>query len=119
MPIIARQNTPLLPFHWSPEGAEPVKFKLRGLTTSEALDVQAYAELDAENKTMRWTRRAVLAALQAGLLGWDGFCDAEGKPAEFARQASENVERLGVQLTMQLFGQIMGATGLSGEEAKN
>jgi|SRR3990172_2179500 len=119
MPIIARENAPLLPFNWTPDGEEQVKFKLRGLTTSETLDVQALADLDAENKQMRWTRRAVLAGLQAGLLGWDGFVDAAGKPVAFSSKAVDNIERLGIQLTMQLFGQIMGATGLNGEQVKN
>lgn len=119
MPIIARENAPLLPFTWSPEGEEQVKFKLRGLTTSETLDVQGLAELDIENKQMHWTRRAVLAGIQAGLLGWDGFNDAAGKTVAFSGKAADNVERLGIQLTMQLFGQIMGATGLNGDQAKN
>ena len=118
MTIIARENTPLLPFQWTPEG-EAVQFKLRGLTTGEALDVQALAELDAENKQMRWTRRAVLAGLQAGLLGWDGLKYASGEPVAFSAKAADNVERLRITLTMQLFGQIMGATGLNGEQAKN
>ncbi len=119
MSIIAKENSPLLPFTWSPEEDDQVKFKLRGLTTAETLDVQALAEFDPDSKTMRWTKRAVLSGLQAGLLGWDGFKDAAGIPAPFLPKAIDNVERLGIHLTMQLFGQIMGATGLSGEQAKN
>lgn len=118
MTIVARENAPLLPFLYTPEGEE-VQFKLRGLTTSETLDVQALADLDAEAKQMRWTRRAVLSGLQAGLLGWDGFKDAAGNPVEFSKKASDNIERLGIALTMQLFGQIMGATGLNETQAKN
>lgn len=119
MSITARENLPLLPFHWSPQEDDQVKFKLRGLTTAETLDVQALADFDAERKTMRWTKRAVLAGMQAGLLGWDGFKDADGIPVPFLPKAADNVERLGIHLTMQLFGEIMGATGLSGEQAKN
>lgn len=119
MSIIARENAPLLPFQWSPSEDDQVKFKLRGLTTGETLDVQGLANLDQENKTMRWTKGAVTVGLQAGLLGWEGFKDSSGSPVAFSHKASENIERLGIQLTMQIFGQIMGATGLNGEQAKN
>lgn len=118
MPIVARENAPLLPFDYSPDG-ETVKFRLRGLSTAELLDVQAMADFDVENNTMRWTRRAKQAALQAGLLGWDGFMDAAGKPVDMAKKAADNIELLGVVLTNQLFGEIMTASNLTGEQAKN
>lgn len=119
MTIIARENAPLLPFYWSPEDDDQVKFKLRGLTTNEVMEVRGLADLDMETETMRWTRRSVLAGLQAGLLGWDGFKDAAGMPVEFSKKAADNVERLGIQITMKLFGLILEATGLNKAEAKN
>lgn len=118
MPIIARENAPLLPFTFQPEGEE-VQFKLRGLTTSEMLDVQGNATLDVENKSMNWTRRSVQAALQAGLLGWDGLKDYAGNPVEFSKRAGDNIERLGYLATMMVFGKIMEASSLTGEQAKN
>lgn len=118
MKIIARENAPLLPFDYSPEGEE-VSFRLRGLTTGEMLDVQGLATLDVENKTMNWTRRAIQSGIKSGLLGWSGFRNASGEEVMHSKDAAENIERLGIALTMELFGKIMEATRLNGEQAKN
>lgn len=118
MTIIARDLSPMLPFTWSPEGEEVV-FKLRALTTADLIDLQGVANLDKEQETMRWNRRAVQLVLAAGMLGWEGFNDATGLPVEFGKKAADNIERMGIMLTMQIFMQIMGATGLNVEQAKN
>jgi len=118
MTIIARDNDPLLPFTFTPDGEEVV-FKLRGLSVREIMDVQAMAIYDPDNKVMNWTARAVQAALQAGLLGWGGLRNAAGVEAAFSKKAADNIEVLGYVASMQVFGKIMEASNLTGEQAKN
>lgn len=118
MPIVAREAAPIVPFNFAPEG-DGVAFKLRGLSVGELMDVQAHALFDKEAKTVSWTRRAVQAGIQYGLIGWDGLATADGRPAPFSKDAAENIERLGYMLTMQLFGKIMEASQVSEEQGKN
>jgi hypothetical protein len=118
MSIVARDVSALSPFSYSPEGEE-VSFRLRGLSTAEVADVNALSIYDAENKQVRFPARAILAALRAGLLGWDGLPTAAGEPARFSKDMAENLERLGYPLAMQLVGKIMEASRLTEEQAKN
>lgn len=118
MAIVARNNAPLAPFNFQPEG-ETVTFRLRGVNVGELMDIQAHSIFDRETKTVSWTRRAVQTALQYGLIGWDGFNDSNGAPVPFSKDAAENLERLGYVLAMQLFGKIFEASQINEEQGKN
>lgn len=111
---------PLAPFWHTPLGAdeaEPTRFQLRGLTPFELADVNTGAEVVGGQ--IKWSGRALRAALRAGLLGWEHFADADGKPVEFSRNPDVNAERLGYLLTTELFVAIVNASNLSEDQRKN
>ncbi len=118
MPIIARENTPLLPFVYTPEG-ETVTFKLRGLSQAEVGDVQAYAILNTETKTFGWPTASIRAGIKAGLINWEGVCKSDGTPVPYKKNQTDPIETLGLMVCIDIFGKIMGATGLNEDEAKN
>lgn len=114
-----RAVSPLLPFWYEPNGheGEGVRFQIKGLTPAGLFDVNAHA-INAGNG-VSFPARSVKAALAAGLLGWEGFEDEDGNPVLFSSDTEANMERLGFALTAELFGEIVGASNLSGEKAKN
>ena len=116
---------PMAPFDYRPlasEDGDTAVFRLRGLTPLELFDVNAGAEQVVDERGQvqaKWTARAARVAFRAGLLGWDGFMDADGKPVEFKPGVDANIERLGFNLTTELFAAIMNASNLSEDQRKN
>lgn len=59
---------------------ERVRYKVRGLRGTEAMDVNFYV---GENGRVTMTSRGGNACLRAGLLGWVNVKDAQGNAIEF------------------------------------
>lgn len=115
-----RAANPLLPKWYEPKGheGEGVRFQIKGLGPSGLFDVNAHAVKSIDGG-VSFPARSVRAAIAVGLLGWEGFMDESGAPVLFSADVDLNMERLGFALTAELFGEIVAASNLSDEQAKN
>lgn len=116
-----RAASPLSPFWHTPEGQDgtPTRFKIRGLTGLELVDVNSEAKPDPENKSMKFGAGAMRAALAAALSGWENFIDADGNQIAFEADKDANIARLPFDVMGELFAEILKASRVSGEQAKN
>lgn len=116
-----RAASPFTPFWYAPEGqeGEPTRFKIRGLTGLELSDVNAGAKRDEDAKSVVFTATSIRTALRQALLDWEGFEGDDGKPVEFSRDIDKNIARLPFDLLGDLFGEILKASRIDGEQVKN
>jgi hypothetical protein len=123
MPLYA--TSPLVPFWHKPKAAseeEKLRFRLRGLTTTELLDVTASSVTteDADGSPrLRYGSASMRTAIGAGLLGWEGFTTADGAEVAFPNNALQKVNLLGPLLAPEIFWEILGASNLSEDQRKN
>ena len=108
----------LAPFWYEPEDGNGLKFKLRGLTGIQVFDVNAHA-VHGDGGSITWGAAGARAALRFGLLGWEGFNDADGQPVEFGKDFEKNIAKLDFLLANELFAKILEASSLGAEAAKN
>lgn len=98
-----------------PEEAR-VRFKIRGLLGTEAMDVSFHTEDDGR---MSMTSRGGNACLRAGLLGWENWTGADGKPVEFdAKDWKGNLTRIPPIDVIDLALEIWNRTFLSADQKK-
>lgn len=121
--MITARN-PIVPFWHTPAADKDgdTKFNIKGLTALERVSVQAGAEFGkdgAGDATVIWTERAIKSALKAGLIGWEGFNDSDGKPVKFSNDVLVNISRFDYALLNELFIEIMTASALDEGQAKN
>lgn len=112
----------LSPFWYAPSGQEGAitRFKIRGLTGLELSDVNADAKPDNENKTVKFGSAAMRTAISAALSGWENFLDADGNPVPFENDNRlANVNLLPFEVLGELFGEILQASRVGAEQAKN
>lgn len=116
-----RAASPFAPFWFTPEGqeGEPTRFQIRGLTGIELSEVNSEAKPDIENKSMKFGAAAMRAALGYALSGWENFLDVDGNPLPFGADRSANISRLPFEVIGQLFAEILKASNVGGEQAKN
>lgn len=116
-----RAASPLAPFWYEPEGQEgsPTRFKIRGLTGLELVDVNAEAKPDPENKSMKFGAGAIRSALGAALLGWENLLDADGNQIPFGADRDANLARLPFEVMGELFAEVLKASRVGAEQAKN
>lgn len=114
-----RAANPLLPKWYEPKGheGEGVRFQIKGLGPAALFDVHANA-INAGGE-VKFPASAIRTALSAGLVGWDGFQDDGGAPVPFLSDVDRNMERLGFGLSAELFSEILAASNLSADQAKN
>lgn len=107
----------LAPFWHEPEGADGLKFRVRGLTGIQIFDVNAHSVRNGDS--ISWTSAGIRAALKFGLLDWEGFKDSDGNDVAFGKDAEKNIARLDFMMANELFSVILGASNLGNEVAKN
>lgn len=90
------------------------RYQLRGLKALELFDVNAHAIV--KDDQVSFPGASIKAGLMCGLLGWEGLTDENGAAIPFKKS---HIENLSFQVMSQLFGQIMGASSLGVEAAKN
>lgn len=116
---------PMVPYWYKPKGSsddDTARFHLRGLTTTELLDMTASAIVSEDedgNPKLRYGSVSMSMVIGHGLLGWEGFNTAEGTPAPFPNNAKQKVNLLGLVLAPEIFWEIVGASYLSEEQRKN
>lgn len=117
--------SPLVPNWYKPKSSGPedtARFRVRGLSTTELLDVTASAitsEDEDGNPRLRYGSASMCVAIGAGLVGWEGFNTADGMPSEFPQNAKQKVNTLGPVLAPEIFWEILGASSLVEEQRKN
>jgi hypothetical protein len=120
-----KSAAPLTPFLHTPLAApegDAVKFRLRGLTPLELADVTASAidSVDDDGRPkLKYGSASIRQALGRGLLGWEGFTDANGNPLAFPADVTERINALGPKLMPELFWAILAASHLAEEDRKN
>ncbi len=116
---------PLVPYWYKPKGSaddDTARFHLRGLTTTELLDMTASAIVSEDedgNPNLRYGSASMCIAIGHGLVGWDGFNAADGTPVPFPNNAKQKVNLLGHVLAPEIFWEIVGASYLNEEQRKN
>lgn len=102
----------------SEEGSEqPTRFKLRGLTGVEFIDVQSkVAKNDDGNFVI--TADAMRVSLRYGLTDWEAFVDSSGKDLAFSGNQKDNIDRLPFKTIIELSDEIMARTQLDDEIKK-
>lgn len=95
---------------------ERIRFKVRGLIGTEAMDVNFHSDEDGR---MTMTSRGGNACLRAGLLGWENWPGPDGKPREFnAKEWKANIAALNPVDAIDLALEIWNRTFLSEEQKK-
>ena len=98
------------------EGAR-IRFKIRGLRGTEAMDVDFHA---ADDGRMVMTARGGASCIRYGLLDWENIRDAEDKPVAFSpKHWKANIERLAPLDALNLALAIWDRTFLSETARKN
>lgn len=93
-----------------------VRFKIRGLVGTEAMDVSFHTEDDGR---MSMTSRGGNACLRAGLLGWENLTRPDGTPVYFdGMDWKANVARIPPIDNIDLALEIWNRTFLSAEQKK-
>lgn len=116
-----RAASPVTPFWYTPEGQDdmPTRFKLRGLTGLELSDVNAGARRNEEQREVIFTSISIRTALRAALQDWENFLDADGQPVAFEKDIDKNIARLPFEVMGDLFGEILKASRVGADQAKN
>ena len=123
MTIVAAK--PLVPFWHKPKDAEEqenVRFRLRGLTTLELMEVTTNAvssEDENGEQNLKYGTASLRAAIGSGLVGWEGFNDADGNVVPYQKNATQKVNLLGPILAPEIFWEILFASNLNLEQRKN
>lgn len=123
MSIIATK--PLVPYWYKPKESteeDTVRFRVRGLTTTELMDMTASAIVSEDedgNPKLRYGSASMAIAIGHGLVGWEGFNNADGNPVPFPNNAKQKVNLLGHVLAPEIFWEIVGASYLTEEQRKN
>jgi len=113
-------------------------FKLRALTKRERhafLNLTSSREITPDDTLLRRGVEgdARCAVVRAGLVGWDNFCDADGKPVKFALTdekllvlgtsrsvlTDECLEALTDLVEAELYGEILSGSNLNHDDRKN
>lgn len=123
MSIIATK--PLVPYWYKPKEStddDTVRFRVRGLTTTELMDMTASAIVSEDedgNPKLRYGSSSMAIAIGRGLVGWEGFNSADGEAVAFPNNAKEKINLLGHVLAPEIFWEIVGASYLNEEQRKN
>lgn len=116
-----RVASPLSPFWYTPEGqdGDPTRFKIRGLTGLELSDVNASARRDPDSQSVIFTSGSIRIALRAALVDWENFLGADGAPVPFGADKEANLALLPFAVMGDLFGEILKASRMDGDQVKN
>lgn len=102
--------------HEKPE-EERVRYKIRGLIGTEAMDVNFHSDEDGR---MTMTARGGNACLRYGLLGWERATDKSGVPMEFSEKDRKgNIDRIDPLDAVELALEIWNRTFHTEEARKN
>lgn len=116
-------SSPLAPFEYVLEADRneeaPPTFKLRGLNGIEFMEVMADAKSDETGNRVDLTPQGLRTAIRYGLLGWQNFNDAEGNRVRFFGDMNKNLARLRLTQLTELAGQIIEASDIGEDDAKN
>lgn len=99
------------------ENETPARFKLRGLTGLEFIEVQQKVRQNDEGGYVI-TAEAMHVALKYGLCDWEAFVDSHGADVPFARSQKDNIARLSSTLVIELSNEVMARTELPDEVKK-
>lgn len=94
------------------EAERPARFKLRGLTGQQWLDVM-FGEGAGK---LALTAKGVNQALQYGLIDWEGIEDEDGQPLKFRPQLLDAIPAM---LRVELASEIVNRSKLTEDDAKN
>jgi len=96
------------------EKKDPLRFKIRGLDSLEALDVVSHVYVD--DGQIFANGRALRSAVQTGIMSWENHKDAQGQPIEFNLMQLTTFDPLTL---LEVGKAIIGKTNLTGNEIKN
>ncbi len=92
---------------------EPARFKIRGLTGPEFLDVQSH--FDIANAQVKGS--GLVLACRLGLLDWENIVDDEGKSTTFTKAGG--IDRLPAEVIATTGSKIIALSVMDGDETKN
>lgn len=102
----------------SEEGKEnPTRFKLRGLTPIEFLELGEYITSD-ESGNVILHGRAIRKLLSYGLKGWENFRDNDGLVTFRRDSINANIDRIPFDALQEMGYKIFGASQLTAEDKK-
>ncbi len=108
--------TGLVPEWWTPdsekEDSDPAEFLLRPLKAPQIAKLQG--EFHSESGEI--SGKGLYEAAVAGIADWKNVVNHEGKPLKFTRS---NIDVLPYVLILELGGQILSRSFLTGEDEKN
>ena len=109
---------PITPDWYTPigeNGAQPTRFKLRGLSSLERLTL---SELKIQRNRIFLDVDSALKLFGMALLDWENMLTHEGAPLEFSVDMRANLEALETELINELAGEILRLSFLDPDEKK-
>lgn len=113
-----RAPKPIIPQWYTPEGedgAQPARFKLRGLTTLEKLTL---SDLKIQGARIYLTPENAKSLFGMCLLEWDQVLTCEGAPLKLDKDMQKNLEVLSTDLINELGAEMLRLSFLEEVEKK-
>ena len=108
--------TGLVPEWFTPEGekedSDPAEFLLRALKAPQVAKLQG----EFNNESGNISGKGLYDAAVMGITDWKNVTNHEGKPLKFTRA---NIDVLPYALVLELGGQVLASSFLTGEDEKN